>query len=297
MAIETETRVVVLQRSVRNAKLNWRIGSTPAVQVSRKHGRPAKEHLSGYVLGLRVCGTENEVDAAVNTVGDSSWVSFDKKLTARFLRAATEKPNFKISRFIQIQPTTSPQTLSSLQGFVRHGVVANADHKWLPKEELFEVLKAPESERRDVFLGGSVDFETKTVALVRGNFESMTVPFSFFRPSGDGVKAEFDKIGFTDYGHTIALGDYEAAADCVLYERDPEFRRRLNQQRQAEEKTFGACLRRLRKQRGLKRSDFPGIDEKTVARLERNESAKPHGKTLQILADRLGVSPDEIESF
>ncbi len=39
------------------------------------------------------------------------------------------------------------------------------------------------------------------------------------------------------------------------------------------------------------------ITEKTVARLERNESAKPHGKTLQTLADRQGVSPDEIESF
>ncbi len=276
MAIETDSRIVVLKRGTPKAKvIQWRRVSMP---------RPI----------FQFCGTGDEVEAAVEANEGSCWVSFDKRLTTRFLKAAASRPNFKIARFLQMR-LTSLATISSLQSFVRDGIISV--DMCLPPDELFELLKVPESDRRNVFLGGSVDPETQTVALVRGNLEWVTVPFSFFRPSGDGVEPDFGRLAFTDYGRTVCFGDYEAAADAILYELNPEFRRRLNQQRQAEEKTFGACLRRLRKQRGLKRSDFPGIDEKTVARLERNESAKPHGKTMQILADCLGVAPNEIESF
>ena len=54
---------------------------------------------------------------------------------------------------------------------------------------------------------------------------------------------------------------------------------------------------RLRKQRQMKRSDFAPISLKEIARLERNEVGKPHAKTLGVLATRLDVSPEEIESY
>jgi transcriptional regulator with XRE-family HTH domain len=50
-------------------------------------------------------------------------------------------------------------------------------------------------------------------------------------------------------------------------------------------------------QRQLKRSDFPGIASKTIARIERSEVEKPHGRTLETIAKRLGVSADRIESY
>ena len=40
-----------------------------------------------------------------------------------------------------------------------------------------------------------------------------------------------------------------------------------------------------------------GVSEKTIARLERGEIAKPHGRTLGILAKKLGVPPEEIETY
>ena len=248
------------------------------------------------ISGVRICHTEQDVLSAVKMARYPFWVSRDDKLTTRFLKAATAHPNYKFRCLITLTPPR-PQCVPSLQGVVQRLIGATNDHKWLPWEELQEVLAAPDGECEDIFLGGTVDPESETIALVRGNLETTTLPFSMFPPSPTGVKPDFLRLSFTDYGRTVCFGDYEAAADSILYELDPEFRRRLNQQRQAEEKTFGASLRRLRKQRALKRTDFAPITEKTVARLERNESAKPHGKTLQILADRLGVSPDAIESF
>ncbi len=248
------------------------------------------------IMGVRICRTEDDVLSAVKKGRYPFWVSRNDKLTTRFLKAASANPNYKLPCLITLTPPR-PQCVPSLQGVVQRLIGASDDHKWLPWDELQEVLAAPDGECEDIFLGGTADPVTETIALIRGNLELVTLPFSMFLPSPSGVKPDFLRLSFTDYGRTVCFGDYEAASDSILYELDPVFRRRLNQQRQAEEKTFGASLRRLRKQRELKRSDFAPITEKTVARLERNESAKPHGKTLQTLADRLGVLPDEIESF
>ena len=54
---------------------------------------------------------------------------------------------------------------------------------------------------------------------------------------------------------------------------------------------------RLRKQRRLKRSDFLPVSSKELARIERNEVEKPHAKTLSVIAERLGVGAEEIESY
>ncbi len=301
MATETVNPIVVLQRGTSSIKLKKGVVSgSDRTLAGRGAGKSAfnkKDYNSGSLPGCRFCGTEDEVETAVNMAGRADWVSFDKKLTIKFLNTAIAKPNFKqVEHFVQMSPA-SPETLFSLYRVARQVIDAHKNRTWLPRAEMFAVLKAPASERHDVFLGGSADSDSETVALVRGNLETVTVPFSFFRPAGDGEKADFTQLGFTDYGHTIAFGDYEAAADCVLYELDPEFRLRVKRQRQAEDNTFGACLRRLRKQRGLERTAFPGITAKTVARIERNEIGKPHGRTLQILAKRLGVLADEIESF
>ena len=49
--------------------------------------------------------------------------------------------------------------------------------------------------------------------------------------------------------------------------------------------------------RGLRRSDFPEVNEKEVARIERSEVKRPHAKTLTLLAKRLGVQPDAIAAY
>jgi lambda repressor-like predicted transcriptional regulator len=104
-------------------------------------------------------------------------------------------------------------------------------------------------------------------------------------------------VGLTDYGHTVCLGDYEAASDAILYEADADYRRKTRKKLLAEEKTFGASLRRLRIQKRLSRNDFVPLSSRTLARIERNEVEKPHGETLRTIANRLDVQPEEIESY
>jgi hypothetical protein len=104
-------------------------------------------------------------------------------------------------------------------------------------------------------------------------------------------------LDLDDHGHTIRFGEYEAATDAILYERDADYRKRVNAKRRADEKGFGPSLRRLRIQKGLAQDKFPGIAAKTIARLERNEVVKPQDRTLHVIADVLGVEPDQIETF
>jgi hypothetical protein len=165
----------------------------------------------------------------------------------------------------------------------------------LPTAELAEVLAS--AERADLCVGGIVDPASGAVVLYRGDLSSLTVPLATFRPSGDGLEPDPGRFAVTDHGQTVAFGDYEAAFDALLYEWDPEYRRRLKAQRLATDRTFGASLRRLRNQRGLTRKDFPGVDPRTIARIETGEVGRPHAETLAILAERLGVKPAEIEEF
>jgi hypothetical protein len=98
-------------------------------------------------------------------------------------------------------------------------------------------------------------------------------------------------------GRPLILGAYEASADSILYEMDQEYRKKVHRQRKDSQKSFGASLLRLRKQRRLRRGQFAPLSAKTIARIERNEIAKPRGRTLQIIADRLGVPPEEIGTY
>jgi hypothetical protein len=179
----------------------------------------------------------------------------------------------------------------------RRLVEITPDLQLLPSEELLDVLSAPPREAAGLFIAGVVDIESQTLALTLGNLRTITVPLAMFRPSGMGVQPDFSRLSLTDYGHTVRFGDYEASSEAILYEADADYRRKTRKKMLAEEKTFGASLRRLRKQKGLSRGDFPPLSSKTIARIERNEVEKPHGDTLSVIADRLGVEPEDVDSY
>jgi hypothetical protein len=167
--------------------------------------------------------------------------------------------------------------------------------RWLPLPELLAVVAREDASDR--FVAGCVDSKAKSLTLLRGDLQLVVAPLSMFKPSGDGTKPEFGKLRIADHGRTIGFGDYEASADAILYELDPVYRRRLKALRQKSERSFGAALRRLRKQRGLGRGDFAPLSSKEIARIERDEVKRPHAATLQLIADRLGVRPADIKDY
>lgn len=114
----------------------------------------------------------------------------------------------------------------------------------LPLDELAEVLA--HEHRSDLFIGGYADLDNQTLTLVRGDLRRLSVALSMFPASGAGDTPAPSRLAFTDCGNTVQLGDYEAAADAILYEADPEYRSQLLAKRRAEDRSFGECLRRLR---------------------------------------------------
>ncbi len=252
-----------------------------------------KEPLPPHVS---VCHDRSEVEAAVIRPRKRvTWVSFTRQFTDILLEAAMAvRSGLGGAHLITLAPPRSESIPALLSLFSPvFGLVEG--FQWLQREELVEVIARDDA--ADRFIGGSVDPKTKSLTLLRGDIEAVVAPLKMFEESGDGKSPDLGKLRLTDYGRTIALGNYEVSADAILYELDADYRRRLKKQRRQNERTFGAALLRLRKQRRLRRSDFAPISAKEIARLERNEVGKPHAKTLVTVAERLGVRPEEIESF
>jgi hypothetical protein len=164
----------------------------------------------------------------------------------------------------------------------------------LQTEELGEAMTA--ANRADLFVAGVVNAPAQVVVLYRGTLDPVVVPFGWFtRASADAP--DFTAFALADYGQTVRFGAYEASADAVLYDLDAEYRKRAKARELAHDDSFGACVRRLRLSKGVRRSDFPGITEKEVARIERGEVKRPHRATIEAIAARLGVDPAEITSY
>jgi hypothetical protein len=168
--------------------------------------------------------------------------------------------------------------------------------KLLPIEEILEIIASPE--REDYFIGGLVDKDHDSVILYRGDVNPITLPLSWFEAGPNSPQPNPDDFEIIDFGQTVRLGDFEAGTDAILYEFDPQFRRRDRERRVDSDDSFGGALRRLRLQKGLKQSDFlPGVSTKEIGRIERGEILTLHKKTLELLAQSLDVEPDEIKTY
>ena len=223
------------------------------------------------------------------------FVSSNQNSTENLLKAGLRLlRGARMGELLTLEPPR-PESVPSLSGLFERVIGASSGYSWLPVEQLMTVVSGKDASDR--FIGGAVDRQSQTLALVRGNLATLVVPFSYFTESGDGTRPDFGNPSFADYGLTVGLGPYEASSDGILYEFDAAYRQKLNKERRQNERTFGAALRRLRLQRGLKQGDFAPLTAKTIARIERSEVEKPHGKTLQTIAQRLGVSADQIESY
>lgn len=249
-----------------------------------------------------VCTTRDEVLKALERIdADSLWISRRSERTEELAKTLVElisqtaQHRMTFGRLLTLEAVKA-QVRPTLEGLFSRVVGLSQGFRKLPIEELAVVLRSDPTERRDAFIGGFVNLEFGTLVLVRGNLERVVVPLSMFRPSGRATP-DFKKFELTDYGHTLKFGEYEATADVVLWEADPDYRKRAKARERAQAKGFGPSLRRLRKQRGLSQSAFPNVARKTISRIEKGEIDKPHGTTLSRIAKALGVEQEEIESY
>src|SRR5207253_2778221 len=108
-------------------------------------------------------------------------------------------------------------------------------------EQVIGILRSEESANRIVC--GMVDREAGNLLVYRGDLQPVVAPLRSFAPRA-GIALDFDDFQIIDGGNGVRFGAHEAATDAILYENDPDYRRRLRQRRYADDKSFGASLRR-----------------------------------------------------
>ncbi|MGO8751999.1 MAG: helix-turn-helix domain-containing protein [Thermoguttaceae bacterium] len=246
-------------------------------------------------LQPEVVSSSNRIAAYVeHAPANSLWISYEKDLTNALIRSVSLARHSRPLGSVLLLYRPVQETLPTLTGCFKT-FVYSVNGGFLPPEELAEALFA--ENKSYIFIGGTVDSENEVVTLWRGDLKSLAVPFRAFASSGDGVEPDFKAFSVMDYGHTVRLGEYEAAADAILYEFDSDYRKMLSKQRLESERSFGAALRRLRKQRGVTQEDFAPLPAKTIARIEQGKVKRIRPNTLAIIANRLSVEPNAIETF
>jgi hypothetical protein len=250
--------------------------------------------------GAAVVRSEADVLAALKTEKSGLWIAHDPEAIAQKFRSqamlqasAGIVQGSRINRQLLVMKALNAVRRMLLQSVFQR-VVSVEGIRLLAEDILAEVMS--DDDAQDRFIGAAVDQEDQVVILVRGNLELLVEPFSAFPIRPTYPKPDFGDVEVTDYGQTVRLGEYEAAVSAILYERDAAYRKRYKANLVECDDSWGGSLRRLRKQREVRLSDFPGLDAKTVSRLEKNEHT-PQKETLAIICERLGVTAEEIPTY
>lgn len=173
-------------------------------------------------------------------------------------------------------------------------IVISENHVLIPTNELVEVLKTSHPE--DYCIAINVNSDAKLVTFIRGDMDTITLPFKTIKEWSKKEKVKFDEPLIDDYGQTVYLGDFDMAFDAILYEYDKNYRKRLLKKRREEDKSFGACFRRLRLQKGMSQEDFQEvISARQLGRIESEGETKE--VTKEKLSQVVGVPIDEILTY
>ncbi len=251
-----------------------------------------KSRFPADLPGIQLLTSRSEViEALTNSLRDTIWVAGNPAVFLSISRSLSLKGAPRLLLLNCIDDVR----IQALRALFRHVAGGSDTVHFLDTAILAEVLTDPH--RNDLFIGGAIDLPDKSVLLIRGSLEPMVVPLAWFRSQRGKQASAVASFQVTDYGQTVRIGTFEAAADAILYEFDPDYRTRSRKNQLASDTTFGGSLRRLRLQKGLTRADFPGITEKTIQRIENNQITRPREATLDVLARTLGVSVEELGTY
>lgn len=223
---------------------------------------------------------------------ESVWMLWDPA-NLKTLTTLAPRPS-RDQRVVCVTPA-SPQSRHVFDAYFSHVLSLTADVVSLEPEVLAEVVTS--NERASLFIAASYDAVTEAIVLYRGDLETIVVPVAWFMNPASGALANPAALAIIDYGHTVQLGAFEAATDAILYEFDAAYRKQSKSAQLAKDASIGGAIRRLRLQRGYRQTDLPGVDAKTLARIERGEVKSPHRETIEAIARALGVTAHDLPSY
>ena len=241
---------------------------------------------------LRLASRRAMLEELAHSKHRQVWVLRDAETVGDLIRAmSVSAPGVRRARLISY-PRPEPGPAEIIKSSFDRTLLGA--HAMIAFEELEDVMRTECPE--DFCVGAEWDEATSTVALWRGDLSVLVVPMSAF-PARAGVAADPSRLSIEDCGQTIRMGEYEASVDAILFDRDPDYRRRARKRMLKSERGLGASIRRLRLLRRARRADFPGLDEKSLARIERGEVKRPQRATLETIAKKLAVTVEELGTF
>lgn len=248
----------------------------------------------------------NELVAAESPIGRRSVVLIDKP--GAVLRLAARRQSNSI---IVAANTTSLDAIAQavISSPRKSGVLVIP---WLPRVEIFPILlrgfyrvlplaisafpnnvkglcdsmTAGQSAR---FIGAVPDVALAAATFFRADLSAVCVPGPWFEQNGGTGTADINSLKIEDNGNVIRVGPRRWQAHEVIAAFDANFRRMLRRLELIQSDSLGGLIRRTRKQLRLAREEFPGIDAKTIARIERNEILNPQRETLRLIAQTLDL--------
>lgn len=115
--------------------------------------------------------------------------------------------------------------LEALHTLFTYVVCRQPGRPFLRLRQIAAVLAEPQPD--EYFISGLVDVATHSLVLYRGDLSSVIVPISWFQNPHSPAVADPSKFRIVDWGHSIALGNFEAPSDAILYDFDPVVKARL----------------------------------------------------------------------
>lgn len=156
-------------------------------------------------------------------------------------------------------------------------------------KRLCDAIIAGESAR---LIGAVPDMALAAVTLFRADLSALCLPKHWFDQGGD--MADIQAMKIEDDGAIVRIGSRRWESHQIVSAFDANFRRTLRRMELTQNDSLGGLIRSARKQRRLGRDEFPGIDSKTIARIERNEINRPQRETLRLIAQTLGVPVEQL---
>ena len=184
-----------------------------------------------------------QIKTAISKSFVADWVAVDRKAADELVEEAVIRSESIPSRAapylgnLILLEKPDFDMLPPAQSFFKNIAWTHTPANWA-RDDLMEILRSPDAKTRIV--GGMVNVRRNTLTIYRGDLRALTVSLSVFKPTSDGVRIDPTRFAVGDGGIWISLGEFEASTEMVLYMADPEFRRKLNAKRKAEERTFGA---------------------------------------------------------
>ncbi len=184
------------------------------------------------------------------------------------------------------------ELLAVLERCFRRVIYFAAESRWCPDQDLRQLVQQAD---RQIALGCVLDSPSGLLTLVCADLSILTFPLSELSATAENNYSNI-RPALSDHGRTLVLPDGPHPLLEILEKYDAGFRRARRRGLWAQSTHPGERIRHLRLSRRLRREDIPGLDVKTIARIERGEIRTPQKETLRLIAAALQIPLSELLS-